>query len=132
MVDLAHWHRRLALLAVVLVLTSGCLTVQPTVTPQAGDSSVFESVSTTDQWGTSSVQASVTLTPAATTEEGVTKLTVITESGSSFYTTTVDAGQTDVSVPLPTGQTTQIYAVNTVNGTVVARQNVTVGGSTYP
>ncbi|WP_224270812.1 hypothetical protein [Haloprofundus salinisoli] len=126
------WRRRLALLSLALLVCSGCLTVSPTVSPQSSDPTVFANVSTTDHWGTSSIDASVTLTPTATTERGVTKVGVISESGESFYTTTVDTGQTDVSVVLPTNQTAQIYAVNTVNGTVVARQNVTVGGSTYP
>ncbi|WP_117595473.1 hypothetical protein [Haloprofundus halophilus] len=126
------WPRKLAVFTVVLLACSGCLTVQPTVSLQTSDATVFENVSTTDRWGTASVDASVTLTSEATTQRGVTKVSVISESGKSFYTTTVDTGQTDVSVVLPTGQTAQIYAVNTVNGTVVARQNVTIGGSTYP
>nr|WP_233341068.1 hypothetical protein [Haloprofundus sp. MHR1] len=124
--------RKLAVFTLVLLACGGCLTVQPTVSPQTNDAAVFENVSTTDRWGTSSIDASVTLTPEATTRRGVTKVSVISESGKSFYTTTVDTGQTDVSVVLPADQTAQIYAVNTVNGTVVARQNVTVGGSTYP
>lgn len=116
----------------LLVAASGCLTVQPTVDARAGDSGVFKSVSTDSEWGTSSVQASVTLSRSATTKRGVTRLTVIAEDGSSFYATTVDSGQTSVTLPLPTEQSSQIVAVNTVNGTVVGTQNVTVGGSTYP
>ncbi|ELZ33949.1 hypothetical protein C474_03280 [Halogeometricum pallidum JCM 14848] len=126
-------NRRLCVIAAValLVVTAGCVTVSPSI-GSSEDSAVFERVSTVSEWGTSSVQASVTLAPAATTEMGVTRLNVITDSGSSFYTTTVDAGQTSVSLPIPTQTRSQIVAVNTVNGTVVDTYNVTVRGSRYP
>lgn len=126
-------NRRLCAVAAValLVVTAGCMTVNPSIR-SSGDSEVFERVSTTSEWGTSSVQASVTLTPAATTSMGVTRLNVITQSGESFYTTTVDSGQTSVSLPVPTGTRSRIVAVNTVNGTVVETYNLTVVGSRYP
>jgi hypothetical protein len=126
-------NRRLCAVAAValLVVTAGCLTVSPSIS-STDDSAVFERVSTVSEWGTSSVQGSVTLTPAATTEMGVTRLNVITSGGKSFYTTPVDAGQTSVSLPIPTERRSQIVAVNTVNGTVVETYNLTVRGSRYP
>lgn len=126
-------NRRLCAVAAValLLVTAGCMTVNPTIS-SSGDSEVFERVSTTNEWGASSVQASVTLTPAATTSMGVTRLNVITQSGESFYTTTVDSGQTSVTVPVPTETPSRIVAVNTVNGTVVETYNLTVTGSRYP
>lgn len=126
-------NRRLFAIAAValLVVTAGCMTVNPTL-HSSDDSEVFERVSTVSEWGTTSVQASVTLTPAATTSMGVTRLNVITQSGSSFYTTTVDSGQTSVSMPVPTDGRFRIVAVNTVNGTVVDTHNMTVSGSRYP
>ncbi|KTG11528.1 hypothetical protein AUR64_03220 [Haloprofundus marisrubri] len=125
-------RRTLAVLTLALLVCSGCLTVQPTVSVQTSDGPTFKSVTTNDEWGTSGIDASVTLSSAATTEQGVTKVSVITAEGESFYTTSVDTGQTSVSVVLPTNQTAQLYAVNTVNGTVVARQNVTISGTTVP
>ena len=119
-------------ITVIMIGCSGCLTTHPTIHERGGDADVFESVSTSDEWGTSSIQATVTLTPTAVTDRGVTRLVVIAANGDSFYSTTVDSGQTAVSLPLSTGQTSQIIAVNTVNGTVVGKQNVTVGGNEYP
>jgi len=119
-------------ITVVIVGVSGCLTVHPTVHERGSDADVFEGVSTTDEWGTSSIQATVTLTSAAVTKDGVTKLVVVAESGDSFFATTVNSGQTKVSLPMPTGQTVELLAVNTVNGTVVGKQNVTIGGHRYP
>ncbi|WP_114576656.1 hypothetical protein [Saliphagus sp. LR7] len=113
-----------------LVVMGGCLTVSPTV--ETGDSDTFRNVTTDNQWGTSSVQATVTFSSSATTADGVSRVNVITESGGSFYSTTLDAGQTTVSLPLPTGAPATLYAVNTTSGSVVATQNVTVEGSTIP
>ncbi|MFC6723146.1 hypothetical protein ACFQE1_01815 [Halobium palmae] len=126
-----RWQLKAALVGLLLVC-SGCITAQPSITAEDSGSNVFEDVSTNSQWGTSSVQASVTLTQSATTSRGVTQLNVITEDGSSFYSTTVDSGQTSVSVPVPTDGSSRIFAVNTVNGTVVSTRNLTVTGTTYP
>lgn len=124
---------RVALVGLLLVACSGCVTVQPDIVTEGDDDSrVFKSVTTKSEWGTSSVHASVTLTSSATMSQGVTQLNVITEDGTSFYTTTVDSGQTNVSLPIPTHQSSQLVAVNTVNGTVVGTQNVTVTGTRYP
>ena len=124
--------RLLVLVAVVALVGSGCVTAQPAITVESTNSTVFEGFSTADSWGTSSVQASISLTPRATTDLGVTKVSVVTESGKSFYTTSVDAGQTSVTTPLPTGTTATVVAVNTVDGTTVGTANVSVSGTTYP
>lgn len=120
------------LVVAALVVMSGCLTVSPTVNRQTGDSDTFQGVTTDSEWGTSSVQATVNLSSSATTTDGVSRVNVITESGKSFYTTDINTGQTTVSLPLPTGTPATLYAVNTTRGSVVATQNVTVNGSTFP
>ncbi|WP_160135078.1 hypothetical protein [Halococcus salsus] len=124
--------RLLVLVVVVALVGSGCVTAQPTITVESNSPAVFEGFSTSDAWGASSIQASVSLTPQATTSLGVTELSVVTESGKSFYTTTVDAGQTSVTLPLPVGTTATVVAVNTVNGTTVGTANVTTSGNTLP
>lgn len=126
-------NRRLCAIVAValLVVTAGCVTVSPTIR-SSGDSAVFERISTVSEWGTASVQASVTLTPNATTEMGITRLNVISASGTTFYSTGVDAGQTSISLPIPTENPSRIVAVNTVNGTVVETYNVSVRGPRYP
>ena len=130
--DTTRRGRAATLAVVVLAITSGCLTVYPSVDVQPDDSGVFRNVETDSEWGTSSVQATITFAPSATTANGVSRVNVITQSGGSFYTTDVDTGQTRVSLPLPTGTPVTLYAVNTVNGSVVATQNVTVRGDTFP
>lgn len=120
------------LVVVALVVTSGCLTVSPTVDRQTNVSDTFRDITTDSEWGTASVQATVTVSTSATTTDGVSRLTVITENGKSFYATDIDTGQTTVSLPLPTGTPVTLYAVNTTDGSVVATQNVTVNGSTFP
>ena len=126
-------NRHLALvLLVILALSGGCVTAQPTVSFTTDNSAVFADISTADAWGTSSVSSSVTLAPGATTTEGVTSLLVVSSSGSSFYSTTVDPGQTSVTLPLPTGAPATIVATNTVNGTTVGNATVRVGGTVYP
>ena len=125
--------RRRVLASVVLVIAlgfGGCLTLSPTVTADTGDSTVFEGVSTDEPWASGRVKTAVTLTPNATTEQGVSKLVVITESGSSFDTTTVEPGQTSgISLYLPANENTTITAVNTVNGSIVDTQAVTTDGN---
>lgn len=112
-----------------LVAGSGCLTLSPTVTIETTESTVFERLSVNEPWASKSIATTVTLTPAATTENGVTQLVVLSESGSTFDSTTVDRGQTSVTMYLPTNQNATIVAVNTVNGTVVERRTVATGGN---
>ncbi len=111
-----------------LVVGSGCLTLNPTVTTETTESTVFERLSVTEPWASRSVATTVTLTPAATTTNGVTQLVVIAESGSTFDSTTLDRGQTSVTMYLPTNQNATVVAVNTVNGTVVERRPVATDG----
>ena len=118
-----------ALLAIAVVC-GGCVTAQPTLESTTDDPAVFERISTADPWGTSSHQTSITLAPGATTSEGVTKLSVVTVNGSSFYTTSINAGQTSDTLPLPMG-TSPIVATNTVSGPTVGTANTTVSGNTY-
>ncbi len=112
-----------------LVVGSGCLTLSPTVTIETTESTVFERFSATEPWASGSVETTVTLTPAATTTNGVTQLVVIAESGSTFDSTTVDSGQTSATMYLPTNQNATIFAVSAVNGTVVERRTVATGGN---
>ena len=125
--------RRQVLASVALVVAlgfGGCLTLGPTVTADTGNSAVFEQVSSDEPWASGRVKASVNLTPSATTDQGVTKLVVVSESGSSFDTTTVETGQTTgISLYLPANGNATITAVNTVNGTVVGTQTVTADGN---
>ena len=122
-----------ALLSVgVLMFGGGCLTAQPEIEFATDNPTVFEGISTGDEWGTSSVQSSVTLATGATTTEGVTSLSVLTRNGSSFYTTSVDPGQTSVTLPLPTQTPATIIATNTVNGTTVGSATVRISGTQYP
>nr|WP_317176085.1 hypothetical protein [Halovivax sp. KZCA124] len=83
----------------------------------------------TEPWASRSVATTVTLTSAATTTDSVTQLVVIAESGSTFDSTTVDSGQTSVTMYLPTNQNAAIVAVNAVNGTVVERRPVVTDGN---
>lgn len=122
-------RRALTTLALVgLLVTSGCLTTGTTVTADTSDSPVFKSFSTSESWSGNEVPTKVTLTADATTEKGVTKLVVISKSGSSLFTTTVEPGTTSTTVFLPVNEPSTVVAVNTVNGTVVDEQQVKAGG----
>lgn len=123
--------RRRVLAATVAVGTAGfggCLTLRPTVSADVGGSRVFDSITVSEPWASIRVRAKVKLTPEATTERGVSDLNVIAASGSTFWTGSVDVGQTSVStVQLPTNQTSTIFAI-TSSGSVVERLEVTAGG----
>ncbi|MFC7216280.1 hypothetical protein ACFQO4_19665 [Saliphagus sp. GCM10025334] len=132
MTDTPSRHRVVATIALLgLVVGSGCLTLSPTVTIETTESTVFEQLSVTEPWASKSVETTVTLTPAATTTNGVTQLVVIAESGSTFDSTTIDSGQTSVTMYLPTNQNATIVAVNAVNGTVVERRTVATDGNKF-
>ncbi|MFB9807080.1 hypothetical protein ACFFQF_18410 [Haladaptatus pallidirubidus] len=117
-----------AILVVMVSMTSGCLTLDPTVTLGTADSSVFKGASTTDSVAAGKVDTRVTLTDGATTSEGVTQLNVIDATGKAVYKTPVESGETSVTLMLPTTGTVTIVAVNTVNGTVVETRNATITG----
>ncbi len=113
---------------VILSMTSGCLSLDPTVTLDTADSTVFKSTSTTDTVAVGKVDTRVMLTNEATTSEGVTQLNVIDATGKAVYKTPVESGETTVTLMLPTTGTVTVVAVNTVNGTVVETQNATITG----
>ncbi len=71
----------------------------------------------------------MTLTPAATTTTGVMKLVVFAERRSTFDSTTVESGQRSVTMYLPTKQNATLTAVSAVNGIVVERRTLAIGGN---
>lgn len=128
--DASPQYRR-ALAAVVVaavLLSSGCLTVGPTVTADTGGSPAFDSLSSTESWSGGQVRTSVTLAPNATTDQGVSKLVIVSEGGTSYYTTTLDSGETAATIYLPANQEVTLLAVNTVNGSVVDSITVRTDG----
>lgn len=124
-----HLRQALAAVAVVsLLLSGGCLTVAPTVDADTGGSAVFESVESTEPWSSGQVRASVSLTANSTTGMGVSKLVVVSSSGTSFYTVSLDPGETSTTLFLPPNAEATVLAVNTVDGTVVERITVRTDG----
>ena len=117
----------ICLLAVIALLTtSGCLATDPAVGMNTADSVVFAGVSTSGSVATGQVNAKVSLTPNATTDEGVNRLLVIAPSGETFHRTALDSGQSAATVLLPPDGSATVVAVNTVNRTVVETRNATV------
>jgi hypothetical protein len=116
-----------ALLLVVILTVSGCLTLSPSVTADTDASPVFDTFSTNESWGGQHVRTDATLesTPEAS---NVTTITVIDESGQSYSTVSVDSGQTAVSVWVPTNQNSTLVASNSVNSTTIDTMNVTATG----
>jgi hypothetical protein len=127
-----HSTVRRQVLVTVLVIGSvmlgGCLTLNPSVTPETTDSSVFKNISINESWASQRIQTTATLTssPAA---ENVTQITVIGETGKTFSTRQVDPGQTTVILQLPPNQNATLVASDTVNGTTIATLNVTTSGN---
>jgi hypothetical protein len=123
---------RRQMLVAVLVLGSltlgGCLTLNPSVTPETTDSSVFKNFSVNESWASQRIQTTATLTssPAA---NNVTQITVIGENGKTFSTRQVDPGQTTVILQLPPNEHATLVASDTINGTTLATLNVTTGGN---
>lgn len=117
----------ICLLAIIALLTtSGCLATDPAVEMNTMDSVVFAGVSTSGSVATGQVSTEVSLTPNATTDEGVNRLLVIAPSGETFHRTALDSGQSTATVLLPPDGSATVVAVNTVNGTVVETRNATV------
>lgn len=122
--------RRRSLLAVMLVVTlsaSGCLTLNPTVSANTSDSTVFERLSATERLTGPGVRVNATLrsTPDAS---NVTTITVIKQNGRTYGTITVDPGQSTVILSLPANANATIVASNSVNSTTIDELNVTTGG----
>ena len=120
----------LAVIVVVIAASGGCLTLDPGVSLNTTDSTVFESASPSGSWASGDIVTKVTLTSDATTSEGVTQLNVVNSKGKTFSTTTLDSGESSVTVQFPTSETATLVAVNTVNGTVVETRNATISGNT--
>ncbi len=108
----------------------GCLTLNPTVSANVDDSAVFDEISTSEPWVSGRVKTAVTLAPNATSEQSVTDLTVTTESGKTFDSTTVASGQTSgLTLYLPAGENATITATDSVNGTTIETHTVSTGGN---
>jgi hypothetical protein len=108
----------------------GCLTLDPIVRTDTDDSAVFEEISTSEPWVSGRIKTSVTLAANATSEQSVTDLTVTTESGKSFDSTTVSSGQTSgLTLYLPAGENATITATDSVNGTTIETRTVSTGGN---
>jgi hypothetical protein len=119
-------------LVVVLIVGSlslgGCLTLDPSVTPETTNSTVFETFSINESWASQRIQTTATLT-ASPAAKNVTQISVIDKNGKTFSTRMVDPGQTTVILQLPPNQNVTLVASDTVNGTTVATLNVTTGGN---
>lgn len=123
--------RRKILVAVLLVCGlsfSGCLTLNPSITPETGNSTVFESVSASESWASQRIRTTVRLTsnPAA---GDVTQITVIGENNKTFSMRNVDPGQTKIIIQFPIHENATLVASDTVNGTTLETLNVTTGGN---
>lgn len=118
----------MTVLVIGSITLGGCLTLNPSVTPETTDSSVFKNVSVTESWASQRVQTTATLT-SSPPAKNVTQITVISENGKTFSTRRVDPGQTTVILQLPPNQNATLVASDTVNGTTIATLNVTTGGN---
>ena len=125
-----HRSRVVVVAVLVLVAGSGCLTLNPGMDLTTQNSTVFHDVSSSGEWANGRLVGTLSLTPNATTDQGVSQINVVAADGETFYTTAVDSGQSNVSIMTPTNGTATIVAVNTVNGTVVETRNATITGDT--
>ena len=116
------------LLVVVVLASSGCLTLGPTVTGDTGGSTVFESVSTNEPWAGNHVRVNATLrsTPAA---GNVTSITVIGDDKQQYSSVDVASGQTVVPIWVPANGNSTLVASNSVNSTTLGTLNVTPTGN---
>lgn len=129
---MAEPSQRMVLLATLLVVSltfSGCLTLNPSATPETNNSTVFERLAVDEPWAGQQIRATATLasSPAA---GNVTQITVINENGKTFSSTMVDPGQTTVLLELPTNQNATLVASDNINGTTIEKLNVTTSGDT--
>lgn len=123
--------RRQVLVAVLVigsVTLGGCLTLNPSVTPETSNSTVFKNFSVTESWASQRVQTTATLTSSPATKN-VTQITVIGENGKTFSTRRVDPGQTTIILQLPPNQNATLVASDTINGTTIETLNVTTSGN---
>lgn len=121
--------RRLLLAAAVVVSLAlgGCLTLDPSVTAETGDSAVFERISATESWAGAGVRVEATLKPTPEASE-VTSVSVVRDDGRTYRTHSLDPGQSTLVLSLPANERVTVVASNTVNSTTVETLNVTTGG----
>ena len=123
-------HRRVLVAAVVIssLAFGGCLTLDPTVSVEPNNSTVFESVSVDEPWSSQRVRANATLS-SSPDAGNVSQITVIRENGVTFSTTNTDPGQTSVTLQLPANENSTVVSSDSTNGTTIEELNVTTGGN---
>ena len=124
-------RRALAVLVVLVVVSSGCLTLDPTIAADTGGSAVFESVSVDEPWASEHVRANATLASTPTAGD-VTTITIIGADGQEYDTVSVASGQSVVALWIPTNKNTTLVASNSVNSTTLDSLNVSTGGDRIP
>ena len=120
------------LLAMVVVLAlafSGCLTLNPTViTTDSNNSAVFADLSPTESRSGASVRTNATL-QSTSAASNVTTITVIQGNGRVYSTRSLASGQSTAILSLPPNQNATIVASNSVNSTTISTVNVTTDGN---
>jgi hypothetical protein len=124
-------RRALAIFVVLVVVFSGCLTLDPSVAANTGESAVFESLSVEEPWASEHVRVNATLasTPAA---GNVTTITIIGANGREYDTVSVASGQSVVPLWVPAGRNATLVATNSVNSTTLDTLNISTGGNRLP
>jgi hypothetical protein len=75
------------------------------------------------------VTTSITLAPNATTTQDVSKLVVISPSGSTFDTVTLTKGQTSATTYVPANQNSTLVAIGATNGTTIKTRTIATTGN---
>ena len=124
-------RRALAIVLVVVLVSSGCLTLGPTISADTSGSAVFESVTVDEPWASEHVRVNATLrsTPAAS---NVTTITIVGENRQAYDTVSVGSGQSVVPLWIPADRNATIVASNSVNSTTLDSLNVSTGGNRLP
>jgi hypothetical protein len=125
-----HTARRQVLVAVLVMVSlsfSGCLTLNSSITANTADSTVFKQVSVSEPWSSQKVQVNATLT-SSPDARNVTQIAVIQSNGEVFSTKQVASGQTTVFLFVPANQNATLVASNTVNSTTLDTLNISVSG----
>ncbi|GAA0477467.1 hypothetical protein MUK72_01955 [Halococcus dombrowskii] len=124
-------RRALAIVLVVVLVSSGCLTLGPSISADTDGSAVFESLSAEEPWASEHVRVNATLrsTPAA---GNVTTITIIGENKQEYDTVSVGSGQSVVPLWVPTNRNATLVASNSVNSTTLDTLNVSTGGNQLP
>ncbi|EMA56860.1 hypothetical protein [Halococcus thailandensis] len=124
-------RRTLAIMLVIVLISSGCLTLGPSISADTGDSAVFESVTVDEPWASEHVRVNATLrsTPAAS---NVTTITIIGENKQTYGSISVGSGQSVVPLWIPANRNATLVASNSVNSTTLDSLNVSTGGNQLP